>query len=172
MADRVIRARMRKQWREIPALNYTTTTAQTLVAGQLDFTAPATVLRMLCEYIVGPEVPADAGDAMFLTLAVGVVSTDAANLGFTAMPDPSGDSDYPWLYWAQHPIFIGQAITAVAGAGVMGDQGNLRAKIDIKSMRKISAKQTLIWVSQYTNFTGNPPINVGLGKTRVLVGLH
>ena len=173
MANRGATApRMRKEWQSINGTFQSMTAAGTVIGANLPFTNPTTVLRMLGSYILGSTGVATAGDECAITVGIGVVSTDAATLGATAMPDPGGEPDYPWLYWASHVLFFPSTAAATVEQGDKSIVGQARVAFDIKSMRKISPRQSLIWVAEYVDSSGTPPIRWSSGITRVLVGLH
>ena len=96
-----------------------------------------------------------------------MVSTDAATLGATAMPDPLGEVDYSWLYWADHTFSYPG--TAVSG---LEPFGSLRKSFDVRSMRKMKPRESLIMVVQYADSSGAPPLTFFAASTRVLIGLH
>jgi len=139
----------------------------TLSGGFRGFTSgKATVLRMLGEYSVVPTTTPTAGDEAVLTVGIGKVSTDAATLGATALPDPADEPEYPWLYWASHPLQF-QAATLDPNAAA----ANLRVAYDIKSMRKFSASEALVMVIQYGTSVGDPTLTMLIGNQRVLIAL-
>ena len=93
-------------------------------------------------------------------------------LGATALPDPFDEPDYPWLYWKEHMFHFGAATSGTAGEGQQGGGGFIRQSIDVRSMRRMKPRESLVWVMQYVNGSGDPPMEVSVGKTRVLIGLH
>jgi len=107
------------------------------------------------------------GDLAKYTVGLGKVSTDAATLGSTAMPDPAGEPDYPWLYWAEHPY----AATDTAFGSNLGTKVH-RVAFDIRSMRKFTTRETLAFVVQYSDISGAPPLTFIGAQTRVLTTLH
>ena len=121
---------------------------------------------MLGEYVISPTAGATfaADDAATIGVGIGVVSTDAATAGAASVPDPIGEPDYPWLYWADIPFYF-------AGSGPGGDEitAHVRRQFDIRSMRKLKPRETLTWVFQYGNLVGNPPLSLNVANTRVLV---
>ena len=119
---------------------------------------------MLGEYIVGPQVAPVAADAASIGVGIGVVSSDAVSAGASALPDPNGEADYPWLYWAQHDFFFGSTATDPASLA-----SSLRRPFDIKSMRKLKPRESLVAVIQYSDISGAPPLHVEFTQTRVLV---
>ncbi len=159
---------MRKHWVGVGGnvLNFTAdgTTLAQQVGGTGGLADAFTVLRMLGEYTVFPTSVPAAADALEFCVGIGVVSSDAATLGSTAMPDPCDEPDYPWLYWASHPLGY--------NSNVLNDglgSSEVRKSFDIKSMRKIKPSESLVTVTQYANFVGNPPITIVLGGLRVLL---
>ncbi len=159
--------RQAKLWQDIPGFRMSFTGDDTQVQAGLSATAPETVLRMIGEYVVAPDAATVDEDDATITVGIGVVSTDAFTLGATAMPDPAAESDFPWLYWKSHPFVFNQT-----GVDPNVAAAHLRQSFDIKSMRKITARQTLTMIVQYGSITGDPPIQFSAGITRVLVGLH
>ncbi len=166
------RPRMRKEWQSIPGVFQSQTANGTIIGSSLAFTNPTTVLRCLTEYLFGPTGVATAGDGCSITCGLCVVSTDAATLGASAVPDPAGEMDYPWLYWASHMFEFPSATSSTAGQGDQSGMGTVRRVVDVKSMRKITPRQSLVWVFEYVDNAGIPPMTVDIGITRVLVGLH
>ena len=168
MANRVIRAvrgrRMAKEWVCIPAFQQSMTGDATFVIASLPFVEPRTVLRMLGEFIITPTTAPAAQDAVRVGIGLGAVSTDAFGVGASAMPDPLGEPEYPWLYWSEHWFFFpSTSLTPPAGVS------ELRRSFDIRSMRKFTNRQSLVFVFQYANSTGNPPLSFFGAETRVLV---
>jgi len=160
-------ARRRKEWRPGVINNRTAFTADlTAIAAGINFTDSPTVLRMLFEYTAGPDAAPTAGDACKIGVGIGVVSTDARTVGATAVPDPIGEPEYPWLYWAVHPFFY-ESATLVNQLGV----SVVRETLDIKSMRKIKPRESLVVVVEYLDENGAPPMIIMVGGLRVLVAL-
>ncbi len=162
-------ARQAKDWVPLPSTVLALTASGTFGAPILNFTDARTILRMLGEYVISLTGAAATADQVSITVALGLVSSDAAAVGASALPDPNGEPDYPWLYWASHMFNYPQAI-ATGGDSNPGDAGALRRKFDARSMRKVKARESLVWVVEYMDIAGTPPITVQLGITRVLVG--
>lgn len=124
---------------------------------------PFTVIRMIGEVSVSPdEAGVVAGDSAIVTFGIGVVSSDAAAVGSTAMPDPGAEADYPWLWWhgvTLHFPAVGEAL----------QQGVRTIQVESKGMRKVGAGQALALVVQYVDVSGFPPVDV-LAAVRFLVG--
>ncbi len=139
-------SRMLKGWLGFGGSSLDFTANSTLMVQTVDFTGPGTILRMLWEYVISPISAAaiTADDSALLTVGVGIVSTDAATLGFTAMPDPFDDADYPWLYWRGHAMHY--RIAGATAADSSGISGDVRVSVDVKSMRKIKSKESLVIV--------------------------
>ncbi len=164
MADNRFRGpRMQKHWHSIGPGSIGFTANATFLAGSLNLDGPFTVIRMLGEYIVGVDAAPTAQDAARISVGIGVVSVDATVVGSTAMPDPGGEPDYPWLYWAEHPLFF--VDTSLAGE----ETRSLRRSFDIRSMRKMKPREALAMVIEYQDIAGTPPIQVVSAQTRVLV---
>ncbi len=163
MADRFRGPRMPKHWHSVAGVSLSFTANTTQIGGGLSLDGPWTAIRMLGEYIIGADTAPTAQDACEIAVGIGVVSSDAFALGATAMPDPIGDSYYPWLYWAAHDFFF--ADSSVADGNVR----SLRRSFDIRSMRKLKPKETLGVVWQYIDTAGAPPMQLEMAVTRVLV---
>ncbi len=157
--------RMPKEWAGMPGIELNFTADATQLGGSIAFATPATVLRMIGEYLVSPTDGGGFvnGDRADITVAIGVVSTDAFDAAAT--PDPASEPEYPWLYWADHPVFIPDSTPAERDDVV----GSVRRTFDIRSMRKLKPRESLCWVVQYGDLTGTPPLTVGIGQTRVLL---
>ncbi len=159
--------RMAKHWHAISRANFALTATGTSAGNSLALTGPWTVLRMLADYIInftaGSTIVAD--DQAVISLGIGVVSSDAFAAGAGSLPDPGGEPEYPWLYWAQFNL---NAIEATPEQ-VTNDVGAIRRSIDIHSMRKLKPRESLVWVVEYGDIQGAPPVHIMLGTTRVLV---
>ncbi len=155
-----------KVWTVLAGISQSMTANATFLGGTFNSSVPFTVLRMLGEYIIAPTDGGTfvAGDAAGITVGIGVVSTDAVGAG--ALPDPASEPEYPWLYWASHVVFL----VDNSIASQVGLAGSVRANYDIKTMRKVSPRQSLKVSVDYSDLTGTPPLTVVLGQTRVLLG--
>jgi len=167
MADRFRArpARQRKHWHQLLS-NQTdeltangTTLIDTFTDADRD---PFTVMRLIGEVSVAPdEAGITAGDSALVVVGIGVVSTDAATAGAGSMPDPGGEADYPWLWWA--PIFL---------QFPKSDNTNVtirKVAINSKAMRKVAPGQSVVAVAEYVDFVGAPPLDVLL-SARMLIG--
>ena len=164
MADRSRGTRSAKEWGGIPSGTAALSGNATVLLGSLTFDVPHTVLRMLGSIIIGPTSAPQALDHARVAVGIGRVSTDAATLGSTAMPDPADERDYPWLYWTEQALFF--AGTAVDGLNPMGA---IRLEFDIRSMRKFQRREALAVVAQYIDVVGTPAITIVAAQTRVLL---
>jgi len=125
---------------------------------------------MLGEVLVCPTAGGTfaAGDDCEITHGFAVVSTDAAAVASAAgLPDPADEPGYPWLWWHQSRYNF-QDATPDESIG----RSLQRIPFDIRSMRKVKPRETLVMVHQYTTLAGAPPMDVLEASTRVLVGLH
>jgi len=162
-----------KRWSVMPGLSATITVAGVSGGSFLNFADPTTVIRMLGSGVITTSGVAVAGDRCDLTVAIGVVSQDAAALGVTALPDPRGEPAFPWLYWETFCLFFPAPCSAsTAGLGPSGATDSVRFKFDIRSMRKIRPREALITLVEYTDGSGTPPIQFEMAQTRILLALH
>ncbi len=157
--------RQRKHWHSIITSPVAFVGDATSLHGSFSLNDPATVLRMLGELSITATSAPTASDQCFITHAIGVVSTDAAGVGASAMPDPAAEPDYPWLAWWQHSFFFS---TADLGGGDAAR--SVRQAFDIRSMRKMKPRESLVVVSQYEDSAGTPAMNVAPADVRVLFG--
>jgi len=153
---------MAKHWGGLPGVELHLTANVTGIIGSVPAEHPGeTVLRMLGEYIVQPTSAPAAGDAVLITAGIAVISTDAVIAA--AFPDPHGEPEYPWLYWASHAFhYPDTALESGQGTGA------LRKAFDIRSMRKMKPRESLVFVMEYTDIVGTPPMSIVAGRTRVL----
>ncbi len=155
-----------KQWSATPALVSTVSTDGTALGGGLDFVVPATILRIRGFVQAIFDATMQAGDLMILTYGIAIISTDAFNAGSGSVPDPSGDPEYPWMWWGQMRL---QAFVAAGHEGGWGPTGQ-RLEVDTKAMRKIKPSETLTTVFQRTGTAGAPATDVTIGQMRTLIG--
>jgi len=158
--------KMSKKWFNIGASSATlSVNGQTTLLGTLDFDEPSTILRMIGEYAFQPDntVTAVAGDQANITVGIGIVSLDAAVAGASAMPDPAGDSQYDWLYWRSHAYYVGTILTNPVVA--------IRHVFDIRSMRKVKPRSTVVFLMQFDIASLSPVVKFIQPIVRVLVGL-
>ena len=165
MANRT--ARRRKEWTASETATEADLSADgTTLFSRTDFTETRTILRILGEYIIAPTAAPVDGDGVSINVSFGIVSTDAATVGSAAMPDPIAEPGFPWLYWMSHPLFFrSTTVQEALGTGVV------RIPLDIRSMRKVKPRESLVSVVEYFNLGGTPPITVQVGQVRVLLAL-
>ena len=159
--------RMTKEWNSIVGTNLVfTADATALNTFALSVAAPVTVLRMLGSAMLHPTTGGTfgSGDKARVTLGIGVISTDAFAAGSASVPDPASEPEFPWLYWADLLFFAFSATS-------LGEQpfAGHRVEFDIRSMRKMKPRESLVIIGQYTDLVGAPPLTVQIGQTRILL---
>ena len=168
MASRGHYPKRSKQWRSLGANSTNMTASATTLMGTLAFTDAQTVLRMIGGWQVGPSGTAAfvAGDSAEIVVGIGIVSSDAAGVGSAAMPDPLTDEPFPWLYWKHTTLWFPTTATDpnVPTASKCFD-------FDIRSMRKVKPRESLVFVAQYFDVAGAPDLQFQQFGTRVLVAL-
>ncbi len=152
---------MSKEWTSIAGGQATTLVTGTFLPSSLTVNIAATVLRMIGEYVIAPTGALTALDECVVTVGIGVISGDAAELGATAVPDPAAEPNYPWLYFASHAFLLETVVSNPAIA--------VRKSFDIRSMRKMKPRENLAMIVQYQNVVGDPAYSFSSGVTRVLV---
>ena len=160
------RGRMPKHWENIGSTSATafTATSTAVIGGSLTLDEAWTVIRIIGEYTVRGVGTLAAGDKALIGVGVAVVSGDAATLGGTAVPDPIGEPEYPWLYWAVHPMAFESADVDSPSA-----TASIRHVIDIRSMRKVKPRESLIIIAEYLDGNGAPPVDFHAARLRVLL---
>jgi len=157
--------RQRKEWVGSGANQVNLTTGgQVTILATLPFVGAGTILRCLGQLTVGVTAASTAGDQAVIFLGLGIISSDAAELGSTAVPDPGVEFEFPWLWWYSVPIHT--PTTSVGGYAGEGE----RVTFDSRSMRKFKPRESLVLIAQYVDLVGLPPLTVGIGGLRVLVG--
>ncbi len=159
-------ARKDKLWSSLDAFQSTHTANGTIIGSSLAFAQSRTVLRMIGSFLVMPQNNVAAADSATLTLGIGRVSSDAAALGSTAMPDPNDQPEFPWLYWASRSLRF--LITATPSTG-QELAGYASVDFDIRTMRKVKAGESIAVVSQYVDVTGTPSLTLVWSGCRVLL---
>ena len=159
--------RLAKQWESLAAINISMTADSTNLGASSGTNTSQTVLRMIGEYVGLPSAATVAGDRAVVTVGIGVISSDAFAAGAGSVPDPAGESEYPWLYWASHPFRFGDT-----SVDPNSQSASVRHTYDIRSMRKMKPRESLALIVQYVDINGAPPIAFLFGATRVLIGLH
>ena len=155
-----------KSWLGIPSISLTLTASTTVIGASLAFQGPATILRCRGRLLFHLDETQQASDEVKIGCGLGIVSTDAFTLGATAMPDPSGDPEFPWLWWDELTFS-----SSLAAAEETFGSTTREVIVDTKAMRKIKPAESLGWVFQYTDITGTPLVDLNVSQTRVLVGV-
>ena len=158
--------RMAKHWHIIPAISQAMSADGTFSGGALSLDGPFTVLRMLGSYLIRATGNVTAAESAYIGVAIGVVSSDAFAAGAASLPDPLGEPEFPWLYWSDNTVFYGGTQSpwdGKAGAGMV------RVEFDIRSMRKLKPRESLVSVFQYADNVGAPGVTIDFCRTRVLV---
>ena len=157
-----------KAWDAIPgALQNLSANGTTAPAG-ISFTGPQTILRSRGEILLQMDENTLAADNALIAMALGIMSTDAFAAGGASLPDPSGNADYPWLWW--QTINLATNFTLAAGSDQVAGMTTRVVQVDSKAMRRVKPNETLSLVFQYVNVSGNPTIQVDAGLIRVLFG--
>ena len=95
-------------------------------------------------------------------VGIGIASTDAFTAG--ALPDPSGDATWPWIW---HSFFDVRSITAAITEGGNAGSVFMRMPIDSKAMRKQNPDETLFGAVQVLQESGTVTAQF-FARTRVL----
>jgi len=170
--NRMRTPRRRKSWFAMPSQTSNLTSSGTqIVSGSLNFAESGqTILRsqvdVLFRFTQGATFA--ASDAAKIAFGLAVVSTDAFEAGSGSMPDPAGEAEYSWLYWREIHMTTGEGTAMLPDAITQV----FRDRWDTKAMRKIQARQSMVWVAQYVDISGAPAITLSFGQTRVLLALH
>ena len=166
MARRFTQVRRRsRRWLSMAGSADEILAAATGLQSIVPFTTPETIVRMMGGGSLGPSETAPvAGDAARITLAIGVVTSDAATLGATAMPDPANEAAFSWLWWKDFSLKFNS--TSVDPSN---QASSVRFSFDVKSQRILRPNQSLVFISQYTDIAGTPPVQLMLDLTRILV---
>ena len=168
MARALIRTpRRRKEWSALLGNILSISGAGTSAGSSLAFSQGGhTVMRMMGEYTIGSIAAPVAGDREGVTVAIGVVSSDAAAAGAGSLPDPASEPEYPWLFWASHSLhYPSTGIQEAFGLGAV------HKSFDVRSQRKMSPRESLIVVMEVNGGLGDPPLQLNMGLTRVLLAL-
>ncbi len=151
-----------KQWSGLPGINLDSAAAATLAGGSLAFAAPATILRVRGMVMVNQDGATD-GATQFVTMGLGIVSTDAVAAGAASLPDPGDEPEYPWLYWLSVPLR-----SAIISGSTVGDiASSARIELDTKAMRRVKPGQSLVMVYQTTTASA---VDINQGQLCVLLG--
>ena len=154
-----------KQWTSIPGGSLNLSSNSTVGGpGLLAFTAPATILRVRGHVRVAfLAAGLTATDEAQVVFGLGLFSSDAVALGSTALPDPSAEAEFPWMWYGEATMYSPNAD--------FGDPlVSVHLEIDTKAMRKVQPGKSLAMVLQYVNASGIPGLRVIYSQLRVLIG--
>ena len=156
-----------KSWSSLLAFATEVNANGTIAGSAIDFLEPATVLRMVGGGgLVMFDATQQAGDSLNLAIGIGVISTDARVLGSTAVPDPNGDPEFPWLWWQQYNLE-----SQLAAASTSEGPSMVRMPyFDSRSMRKVKPSESLIMVLEVFGAVGGPQTIIEIPAVRVLIG--
>ena len=130
-----------------------------------------TLVRTRGEVGMSLSLATNAGDGFNGAVGIGIVTTDAFDIGVTAVPGPFSDPDWEgWLwhsYWSLRGV-AAQSLGQDVARNAVG--GELKIPIDSKAMRKWSENETMIGVLEAAVETGVSNMNF-VADTRLLVKL-
>jgi len=163
------------EWATLAASNLSLTGDGTFIGGQI-FTPGTriTIRRIRGAVDLFLEGTLAAGDAVRIGLGLIIMGTDAAvDIASGAAPDPLGDANFSWLWWNEIFLHMPGASTSSTWdqPGGFGPAAR-HVEVDTKAMRQMRIGESLVWVAQYADGTGTPPVDVRFGIQRVLIGLH
>jgi len=157
-------SRKTKAWIGMSGGNIPMTANGTFLGGAIDVSInPDTVIRMIGGYVIWPTTSPTAGDVAQVAVGIGVVSTDAKDVGGSALPDPGTEAQYPWLYYREHSLRFGTTSLDPNGLGFV------RESFDIGSMRILKPRESLVFVVEYTDINGIPALTLTQDTIRVLI---
>jgi len=107
-----------------------------------------TILRLRGEILVAVNSLGSATDNVSLFLGMGIFSTDAFSVGQTALPGPTTDIFFPWLWW--NVVHISPQVSTLGLDGVT----SIRIPVDAKAMRKFGTDQVVGLVAEYASQSG------------------
>jgi len=155
-----------KQWSFLPAGDQAISVAGITLSSQSDFLEPGTILRSRGYVQASMDASKQVNDTIGVAFGLGIVSTDAATLGSTAMPGPFSDPQYPWLWFGT--MFL--RANLASGQDEAWGVSQQRLEVDTKAMRRFKPKESLVWVIETASLAGGPATNITTGFTRVLIG--
>ena len=176
MSRRMNRDRRRTAWSGQSGERVTVSSGATVVGpglapNAIDPIKEVTLTRTRCEINVLFADDAGPQDAQLFAIGLAVVSTDAATLGATAMPDPFDEPGFPWVWYCSSVLTrSGTASTDSKPEDAWGLSAR-HYDVDSKAQRVIRPSETLIWVIQTANVVGNESLFVDFGTQRYLFKL-
>ena len=166
------KTRQEVSWTFMPSTHNNLTGNAVVVGANLVVSERVTVRRVRGSIHAGLEGTIAANDQCLITVGLIVAGSDAIALGASAMQDPAGAAESPWLWWYQFVLRSPGAFTdATWVSGSFGPAAQV-VEVDSKAMRQLKPGEGITWVMQYTNLSGNPPVQLDVGIQRVLIGLH
>jgi len=169
MANRSNAPRQAKLWTALNSANVAMSADGTFAASTTGFDSPQTILRMIGGYQIRASGNVTALETAKIVTGIGIVSTDAAAAGAASLPDPANEPEFPWLFWESTTVYYGATASPETGTS---RSGIVRRSFDIRSMRKVKPRESLVWVHQYVDIVGAPGVTLDQEQVRVLVGLH
>ena len=82
----------------------------------------------------------------------------------SATKDPIDEAEFPWLYWAVHEFEYETVVRDSASA-----TASVRKAFDVRTMRKVKPRESIVMIGQYFNKAGDPPLLWSPGVARVLL---
>jgi len=122
-----------------------------------------TAVRVLLDLTASTDPAASTELDVRIDVGIGVVNTEAFNVGVTAVPNPANEAEYPprgWLYVATRRVTLQNP--GVAGA--LRLDGVFHA--DVRSMRKVD-KGILFILAKNTVISDTGTVRI-VGRSRVL----
>ena len=114
-----------------------------------------------------PAITAAFDGFSLVSAGIGIVSTDAAAIGITAMPTPLADADWPGWVW----FYSGAAIVQPSTGELANNPvASVRLPIDSKAMRKWGINEILFAVVEVGTEIGTAQMDMSF-STRILVKL-
>ncbi len=138
----------------------------TLIGSGQESLQNQTIVRIRGELLLFLETVTTIGDGFISVHAgIGVTSVDAFNIGVTALPTPSGDSDWPgWIWYHAGASLIGQSVTESENTGTLSQ---MRIPIDTKAMRKWRLNEAVFGVVELGTEVGTAVAQIFM-STRLL----
>ncbi len=156
-----------KAWTSILSVHTVLSGNITRAVAGLNFVAPSTILRCRGLLQCGLDVNTQIDDSVKLGFGLGIISTDGFVSQSTAtLPDPSGEPEYPWLWWYELTLWSEATATGDPAFG----SGTRMVEIDTKAMRRVKPGETLTLITQYADIIGTPVVEMHQNQIRVLIG--
>ena len=162
--------RRRSAWTEGAGGQTNTQAAATftniLGGGVITSSGEVTIVRTRGELTIGLSAATAALDGFSGAVGIGIVTTQAFNVGVTALPLPISDAEWDGWMWHQYFNVFAQS----ASPGFATDGGTFaRYQVDSKAMRRLEDEMTLVAVIEGTE-VGTSTMNARF-DSRILVKL-